>query len=517
MGAVGEPEAGDGFIARGTSHGAQQLGSRGGRGYAELSHPVRLGARAPAGCRAQPDLIVAVAAQEPRSAELAQQPLPRCARWSDQRREMLRVGTATERRGRETPRPERDVREPVPRNVDRSPEREQLTPQAEQECHRGQRLDQLRRNVSHVAKARAADARFLGVCEQHAPARAGQSAGDRAADDAGADHRDPVLLPHGASVYDRCSHLYHRPQGSTRLITPLKCSWSGVFPAATTQFRSDLAVDLPATCAVLSALVRDGVHGLVLLGTVGENNSLTAEEKRAVLKAAVGAVGGKVPLIAGVSELTTTGAVAYARDAERIGVNGLMGLPAMVYVTKLAELEYHLLTVAQATSLPVMLYNNPPAYRVNIGIESLVHLAEQANVVALKESSPDPRRFTDVFNALGDRYLLFAGLDDFVFEGLTLGARGWVSGLTNAFPMESLALYEAIRTGQLERARSIYRWFMPLLHLDSEPDLVQSIKLAEAVMGRGSERVRSPRLPLAGQRRAEVMERVERARAARPA
>ena len=268
---------------------------------------------------------------------------------------------------------------------------------------------------------------------------------------------------------------------------------------------------------MLSALVRDGVHGLVLLGTVGENNSLTAEEKRAVLKAAVGAVGGKVPLIAGVSELTTTGAVAYARDAERIGVNGLMVLPAMVYVPTRAELEYHLLTVAQATSLPVMLYNNPPAYRVNIGIESLVHLAEQANVVALKESSPDPRRFTDVFNALGDRYLLFAGLDDFVFEGLTLGARGWVSGLTNAFPMESLALYEAIRTGQLERARSIYRWFMPLLHLDSEPDLVQSIKLAEAVMGRGSERVRSPRLPLAGQRRAEVMERVERARAARPA
>ncbi len=311
--------------------------------------------------------------------------------------------------------------------------------------------------------------------------------------------------------------MYHRPQGSTRLITPLKCSWSGVFPAATTQFRSDLAVDLPATCAVLSALVRDGVHGLVLLGTVGENNSLTAEEKRAVLKAAVGAVGGKVPLIAGVSELTTTSAVAYARDAERIGVNGLMVLPAMVYVPTRAELEYHLLTVAQATSLPVMLYNNPPAYRVNIGIESLVHLAEQANVVALKESSPDPRRFTDVFNALGDRYLLFAGLDDFVFEGLTLGARGWVSGLTNAFPMESLALYEAIRTGQLERARSIYRWFMPLLHLDSEPDLVQSIKLAEAVMGRGSERVRSPRLPLAGERRAEVMERVERARAARPA
>ena len=200
------------------------------------------------------------------------------------------------------------------------------------------------------------------------------------------------------------------------MTTPLKCSWSGVFPAATTQFSTDLAVDLPATCTVQSALVRDGVHGLVLLGTVGENNSLSAEEKRAVLKAAVGAVGGQVPLIAGVSELTTANAAAYARDAERIGVNGLMVLPAMVYVPTRAELEYHLRTVAQATSLPVMLYNNPPAYRVNIEIESLERLAELANVVALKESSPDPRRFTDVLNALGDRYILFAGLDDFALR-----------------------------------------------------------------------------------------------------
>src|SRR5207253_2858366 len=429
MSGVGEFQTRNGFIAGGTGHGAPQLGAHRGRRHAGPPHPARLGARPPAGCRAEPDLIVAVAAQEPRSAELAQQPLPGCARGSHQRREMLRVGAAAERRGRETRGPERDPRQRAPRNIERPPEREQLTPEAEQQPHRGQGLDQLRRDVSHIAKARAADARFLGVGEQHAPALASQSAGDRAADDARADHRDPVLLPHASSVYDL--------QRSIRLTTPLKCSWSGVFPAATTQFGTDLAVDLQATCAVLSALVRDGVHGLVLLGTVGENNSLTAEEKRAVLTAAVGAVGGKVPLIAGVS--------------------------------------------------------------------------------ALNESAPDPRRFTDVLNALGDRYVLFAGLDDFAFEGLVLGARGWVSGLTNAFPVESLALCEAIRNGQLERARTIYRWFMPLLHLDSEPDLVQSIKLAEAIMGRGSERVRPPRLPLAGERRAAVMERVERARAARPA
>jgi len=298
--------------------------------------------------------------------------------------------------------------------------------------------------------------------------------------------------------------------------TPAQCSWSGVFPAATTQFGADLALDTTATSAVQAALVRDGVHGVVLLGTVGENNSLTAEEKRTVLKGAVETVGGRVPLIAGVSELTTASAVAYARDAERIGVDGLMVLPAMVYVPTRAELEYHLRAVAQATSLPIMLYNNPPAYRVNIEIETLERLAELRNIVAIKESAPDPRRFTDLLNALGERYVLFAGLDDVVFEALTLGARGWVSGLTNAFPAESLALYEAIRSSDLERARRIYRWFMPLLHLDSDPDLVQSIKLAEALMGRGSERVRPPRLPLAGERRADVARRVERARATRP-
>src|SRR2546430_8771956 len=386
MSALGEPQARNGFIARRAGHGAQQLGAHRGRRHAEPLHAARLGARPPAGRRAEPDLIVAVAAQEPRGAELAQQALPRRARGSDQRREVLRVGAAAERRGRETRSPQRDPREPAPRNIERPPQREQLAPEAEQQPHRGQGLDQLRGDVSHVAEARAAHARFLGVREQHAPAIARQSARDRAADDAGADRRDAVLLPHASSVYDL--------QRSIRLTMPLKCSWSGVFPAATTQFGTDLAVDLQATCAVLSALVRDGVHGLVLLGTVGENNSLTPEEKRAVLTAAVGAVGGKAPLIAGVSELTTTSAVAYARDAERIGVDGLMVLPAMVYVPTRAELEYHLRAVAQATSLPIMLYNNPPAYRVNIEIESLEQLAEQANVVALKESAPDPRRFT---------------------------------------------------------------------------------------------------------------------------
>jgi 4-hydroxy-tetrahydrodipicolinate synthase len=300
------------------------------------------------------------------------------------------------------------------------------------------------------------------------------------------------------------------------MTAPLACNWSGVFPASTTQFDAALAVDFAATQAVQASLVRDGVHGLVLLGTVGEGNSLNADEKRAVLEGAVAAVGGRVPVIAGVSEFTTATAATYVRDAERIGVSGFMVLPAMVYVPTAAELEFHFRAVAAATSLPIMLYNNPPAYRVNIELATLERLADVPNIVAIKESSADPRRFTDLFNAFGERYVLFAGLDDIAFEGLLLGARGWVSGLTNAFPKESLQFHEAVRAGNLERARRIYRWFMPLLHLDSEPDLVQSIKLAETIMGRGSESVRPPRLPLTGERRAQVTALVERAAKTRP-
>jgi len=236
-----------------------------------------------------------------------------------------------------------------------------------------------------------------------------------------------------------------------------------------------------------------------------------------VLAAAVEAADGKVPVIAGVSELTTNRAMAFARNAERIGASGLMVLPAMVYVPSETELLMHLRAVAQSTALPIMLYNNPPAYRVSVSMATLAGLADVGNVVAIKESAPDPRRFTDLYNAFGDRYALFAGLDDVAMEGLLLGAQGWVSGLTNAFPQESLALWHALQRGDLEQARAIYRWFMPLLHLDADHDLVQSIKLAETIMGRGSERVRMPRMPLAGARRADVIERVERAAATRPA
>ncbi|KQT52981.1 MULTISPECIES: dihydrodipicolinate synthase family protein [unclassified Aureimonas] len=292
--------------------------------------------------------------------------------------------------------------------------------------------------------------------------------------------------------------------------------WHGVFPAVTTQFDETLAVDHDATQKVQDALVRDGVNGLIVMGTCGENNSLDPEEKRTILKGAVEAVAGRVPVVTGVSEFDTRRAVAYARDAEKLGADGLMLLPAMVYVPKPAELVAHFKAVAEAVSLPIMLYNNPPAYRVNIGADVLHALEDVPNIKAVKESAPDPRRFTDLLNEFGDRYELFAGLDDVALEGLMLGAKGWVSGLTSAFPQESVQLVAAADRGDWETARAIYRWFMPLLHLDAEHDLVQSIKLAEQIMGRGSERVRMPRLPLTGARRAEVTAMVERAAATRP-
>jgi 1-pyrroline-4-hydroxy-2-carboxylate deaminase len=295
-----------------------------------------------------------------------------------------------------------------------------------------------------------------------------------------------------------------------------KLTWSGVYPAATTQFTSELALDLPATQKVQSALIDDGVDGIIVAGTVGENNSLEPEEKRAALKAGCEVAAGRVPVLVGVSELTTKRAIAFARDAEQIGADALMVLPAMVYVPTDEELYTHFKAVAEATALPVMLYNNPPAYRVSISMEVLRKLSSVANIVAIKESAPDPRRFTDVFNTFGDRFTLVAGLDDIALEGLLLGARGWVSGLTNAFPRESVALVAAVRKGDLATALSIYRWFMPLLHLDAEHDLVQSIKLAEQIMGRGSERVRLPRLPLSGERRKEVTAWVEKCAATRP-
>lgn len=293
--------------------------------------------------------------------------------------------------------------------------------------------------------------------------------------------------------------------------------WRGVFPAVTTQLRADLSIDLEDTQRVVDDLIRDGVTGIIALGTVGENNSLLYDEKVSVLSAIVEVVAGRVPVLTGVSEYDTRRAVRYSQAAEKVGADGLMLLPPMVYVPHSHELVAYFRGVASNTALPIMLYNNPPAYRTVIDKAVLAELVDVPNIVCIKESAPDTRRFTDFRNDFGDRFMLFAGLDDVALEGLYLGAQGWVSGLTNAFPKESVELVRAFERGDHTKALEIYRWFMPLLHLDAEHDLVQSIKLAEQVMGRGSERVLPPRLPLVGERRAEVIAMVEKAAATRPA
>lgn len=292
--------------------------------------------------------------------------------------------------------------------------------------------------------------------------------------------------------------------------------WKGVFPAATTQIRDDMSIDVGATQKMVDNLIKDGVNGIIALGTVGENNSLMFEEKVELLTAIVEVADGRVPIVTGVSEYDERRAVRYAQAAEKAGADGLMLLPPMVYVPKAQELANHFIGVANSTALPIMLYNNPPAYRTVIDAEVLGLLMDVKNIVAVKESAPDTRRFTDFLNQFGERFTLFAGLDDVALEGMYLGAQGWVSGLTNAFPEESVELIAAFERGDHARALEIYRWFMPLLHLDAEHDLVQSIKLAEQVMGRGSENVLAPRYKLEGARRAEVIAMVEKAAETRP-
>ncbi len=296
-----------------------------------------------------------------------------------------------------------------------------------------------------------------------------------------------------------------------------RVTWQGVFPAVTTQFKPDFSLDVTATHRVLTALVRDGAAGLIVCGTVGENCSLTRQEKVAVIEAACDAAGKRVPVLAGIAEYTTPFATEMIAEAARAGVDGVMVMPALVYSSKPHETAMHFRSVAKATDLPVMVYNNPPIYRTDVTPAILADLADCENIVAFKDSSGDTRRFTDVRNSVGDRFIIFAGLDDVVVESVLMGAVGWVSGMSNAFPQEGEALFRLAREGRYEDLMPLYRWFMPLLHLDARPDLVQCIKLCEHLVGRGSALTRPPRLPLEGAERQEVEEIVRNALVNRPA
>jgi 4-hydroxy-tetrahydrodipicolinate synthase len=296
----------------------------------------------------------------------------------------------------------------------------------------------------------------------------------------------------------------------------MKVTWKGVFPAITTQFKQDQSLDLAATAKHLEAMIQAGIHGVVFLGTVGENTALEYEEKLTILREMKGVVRGRIPMLTGVAEYTTALACRFARDAEKISLDGLMVLPAMVYKSDERETITHFRTVAKATGMPVMVYNNPVSYGVDIVPEAFARLADEPNLVAIKESSEDVRRITDLRNIVGNRYTLFGGVDDLVLESIMLGAEGWISGLVNAFPDENRALWDLAIAGKWEQARELYRWYTPLLHLDTKVKLVQYIKLAMQETGLGSEMVRPPRLPIEGAEREQILGIIRKAIACRP-
>ncbi|MEN1678834.1 MAG: dihydrodipicolinate synthase family protein [Planctomycetota bacterium] len=292
--------------------------------------------------------------------------------------------------------------------------------------------------------------------------------------------------------------------------------WRGVLPAVTTQFREDESLDIDATMRQIDVMADAGVHGLIMLGTVGENCSLEFSEKVDLLKATVDRFGQRMPVLSGVAEYTTSLACKSAEAAQEAGVEGLMVLPAMVYKSDARETAAHFRAVASAVDLPIMCYNNPVSYGVDITPETFADLADEPKLVAIKESSEDTRRITDLRNRCGDRFTLLCGVDDLVLESLVLGAEGWVSGLVNAFPAENRLLWDLAMAGRWQDAAEVYRWYTPLLHLDTVPKLVQCIKLAVSQCGYGSEKTRAPRLPLVGAERAEVLKIISDAIATRP-
>ena len=293
-------------------------------------------------------------------------------------------------------------------------------------------------------------------------------------------------------------------------------NWHGVFPALTTQFHPDESLDIPATARHLEHMIASGIHGVILLGSVGENTALSAEEKLTVLRELLPIAKGRIPVLSGVAEFTTPTAARYARDCETIGIDGLMVLPAMVYKADRREALAHFRGVARASGLPIMIYNNPVAYPVDLTPDMLAELANEPTLVAVKESSDNVRRITDIINLLGNRYLMFSGVDDLVLESALLGATGWVSGLVNAFPDENRVLWELATSGRWTEARELYRWYTPLLHLDTKIKLVQYIKLCMAEVGLGSEITRAPRLPIVGEERDQILAIIRHALASRP-
>ncbi len=293
--------------------------------------------------------------------------------------------------------------------------------------------------------------------------------------------------------------------------------WRGVIPAMTTGFKPDLSVDYSAVAKHAQWLVENGCTGVVALGSLGESATLRYDEKVAVLQTCVSALGASAPVVAGIASLRTAEAVALAHAAENAGCSGLMVLPPYVYASDWREMKAHVQAIIRATKLPCMLYNNPVSYKTDFLPAQIAGLAEEnPNLAAVKESSSDVRRVTGLKALCGDRLALLVGVDDVIVEGVRAGAVGWIAGLVNAFPRESVALFNHAVRGEHKQADLLYHWFLPLLRMDTVNKFVQLIKLVQQETGRGSERVRPPRLALAGAERKAALDALKAALARRP-
>ncbi|MFT4698905.1 MAG: dihydrodipicolinate synthase/N-acetylneuraminate lyase [Flavobacteriaceae bacterium] len=296
----------------------------------------------------------------------------------------------------------------------------------------------------------------------------------------------------------------------------MKINWEGVMPAVTTKFTDTDELDLEMFKVNLKAQLDAGVHGIVLGGTLGEASTLTDEEKRILTRETVEFVNGKVPVLINIAEQSTKGAIDAARKATEDGASGLMMLPPMRYKAGDRETVEYFKAVANSTSLPIMVYNNPVDYKIEVTLDMFDELLACDNIEAVKESTRDISNVTRIKNRFGDRLSILTGVDTLALESLLMGADGWVAGLVCAFPAETVAIYELQKAGRIQEAIEIYRWFLPLLELDINPKLVQNIKLAEVATGIGTENVRAPRLTLIGAERAHVLKVIEEGLKNRP-
>lgn len=293
-------------------------------------------------------------------------------------------------------------------------------------------------------------------------------------------------------------------------------SWKGVYPALLTPFKSDDSVDFETFKLNLKAQVEAGVNGIILGGTLGEASSLSNEEKKELLICSKESTSKDFPVIINVAEQTTKAAIQLAQDAEKNGADGLMLLPPMRYNADSKETLEYFKAVAQSTSLPIMIYNNPVDYKILVTLDMFEAMTPYANIQAVKESTRDITNVTRMFNRFGDRFSILTGVDTLAMESLCMGAHGWVAGLVDAFPRETVAIFKLVKAGRIEEALAIYRWFMPLLELDIHPKLVQYIKLAAQYAGIGTAQVRAPRLALEGEELQRVSNIIETALAKRP-